>query len=94
MKQHDEVAGTLVVDDLWTLNDAAALDVGVWSVVDAEGKAAGRPRTEVVGDVDADAVHCLSALVGTMFSKPVVTAVERNDAAAVSVDVLALCIGP
>lgn len=94
MEKHDEVAGALVVDDLWTLNDATALDVGAGRVVDAEGKAAGRPRTEVVGDVNTDAVRCRSALVGTMFSKPVVTAVERNDAAAVCVDVLALCIGP
>lgn len=94
MKQHNEVAGTLVVDDLWTLNDAAALDVGAGRIVDAEGKAAGRPRTEVVGDIDADAVHCRSALVGTMFTIPVVTAVEGDDAAAVSVDVLGLCIGP
>ena len=110
MEPHAELLRHGVVDDLRTLQDAAALNVGVRRratpshalgtvltgrrLGDAEGHAAVAPVHQVFRGIAHHADQCITGMLALMLAKPVIGIVVFQDAAAVGVDMFTLVVEP
>jgi len=93
VEPHDVLFVSIVVNDLWSLDDRVTRDAGVW--LGREDRASVLPRREVARGVAvyADKVPA-RRLARLVFAEPVPCAVGAfDDVAAVGLDGVAVCVG-
>ena len=110
MEPHAEFLGHRIIDDLWTLQDAASLDVrvsccsaspGITSIAlswcglcHTQRHTAVAPVHQILRGVAHHTYHRIAGAVVLMFAKPIIGVFVFHDASTVGIDVASAVIVP